>query len=90
MIATLRILILGVLTGSAAAEITCGTLGPCLQTLDRQIDLTAIDTDDHDLNILAFGQVLANVTDIKIGHFGNMYHAGMVFRKGNECAKICD
>ena len=66
------------------------TLGFCLQTLDGQIDLAVFIADDHDLHILTLGQMLTDVADIGIGNLRNMYHAGLVFRQGDECAEICD
>ena len=61
-----------------------------LQTLDGQIDLAVVRTDDHDLYILPFGQVLANIADVGVGHLRNMYHSGLIFRQGDERAKIGD
>ena len=66
------------------------TLGPGFQTLDRQIDFSVLISDDHDLHILTFGQVLANVTDIGIGNLRNMYHTYLIVIERDECAKIRD
>ena len=61
-----------------------------LQTLDGQIDLAVIGADDHDLHILTFGQMLANVADIGIGNLRNMYQTCLILRQRNKCAKIGD
>ena len=78
--------------GSAVSEIKSAgvPLGFGLQTLDRQIDFSVLVANDHDLHILALCQVLPDITDIGVGDFGNMYHAGLVLRQGNESAKIGD
>ena len=70
--------------------VAAGSLGLGLQTLDGQIDLVALYANDHYLHILTFGQMLTDVTDIRIGHFGNMYHAGVIFRKRDERTEIGD
>ena len=44
-----------------------------LQTLDGQINLAVLIADDHDLHILALGQMLPDVADVGIGDLGNMY-----------------
>ena len=61
-----------------------------LQTLDGQVDLAVLIADDHNLHVLTLGQVLTDVADVGVGHFGNMYHAGLVIRQGDECAEIGD
>ena len=80
--------------GVAAPEIvgTAGilALGLGLQTLDGQVDLAVLGTDDYYLDLLTLGQVLADVTDIGVGHLGNMYQTGLVLRQGDECAEIGD
>ena len=75
-----------------AAEIRSAvfTLLAGLQALDGQIDFSIFVANDHDLYVLPFRQVLPDVTDVGIGDFGNMYHAGLVLRQGNESAKIGD
>ena len=69
------------LSGTEIASGGIFPLGLCFQPLDGQIDLTAIGVDDHDLYILALGEMLTNVADKGIGNFGNMYHAGFIFRQ---------
>ena len=66
------------------------TLGLGLQTLDGQVDLAVFCADDHDLDLLAFGQMLAKVADIGIGNLRDMYHAGLVIRQGDKRAEIGD
>ena len=66
------------------------SLGLGLQTLDGQVDFAVFGADDHDLYILAFGQMLADIADICVGYLGNMYHAGLVFRQGDKCAEVGD
>ena len=80
------------MAGSAAAVIRSAALplGLGLQALDGQVDFPIFVANDHDLHILALGQVLPDITDIGIGHFRDMYHAGLVLRQGNESAKIGD
>jgi len=82
------------LTGGSAAEIVPGCaafpLGLGLQPLDGQVDLAIVCADDHHFHILTFGQVLADVADIGVGNLRNMYHAALVFRQGDERAKIGD
>ena len=77
---------------AVAAEIRSAVLplGLGLQTLDGQIDFSIFVANDHNLNVLPLRQVLPDITDVGIGDFGNMYHAGSVFRQGNESAKIGD
>ena len=78
---------------AALAEIVpggCISLGLGLQTLDGKVDLAVFRADDHHLHILTLGQVLADIADIGIGYFGNMYKAGLILRQGNECAEIGD
>ena len=65
-----------------------GLLG--LQTLDGQIDLAVFIADNDDLHILTLSQMGADVADVGIGNLRNMYHAGLVFRQGDECAEIGD
>ena len=79
----------------AAAEIVVGS--GCilpgltgLQALDGKVDLSVLISNDHNLHILALGQVLTDVADIGICHFGNMYHSRLVFRQRDECAEIGD
>ena len=64
------------------------TLRLGLQPLHGQVDLAVLRADDHDLHILTFGQMLADVADIGVGHLRDMYHAGLVLRQGDECAEI--
>ena len=73
-----------------ALEVAALSLGLGLQTLDGQVDLSVFSADDHDLHILTLGQMLTDVTDVCIGYLGNMYHAGLVFRQGDECAEVGD
>ena len=73
-----------------ALEIAALSLRLGLQALDGQVDFSVVGADDHDLHILTLGQMLADVTDICVGHLGNMYHAGLVFRQGDECAEVGD
>ena len=53
-----------------------------------QIDLAVIQTDDHDLHILTFGQMVVNVVDVGMGDFRNMYHTGLIARQQNERAEL--
>lgn len=55
-----------------------------------QIDLPVIQADDHDLDLLADGQVLVDIIDIGVGDFGNMYHAGLVLGQRNKRAEFGD
>ena len=66
------------------------TLGLGFQALDGQVDLAVFQTNDHDLHVLALGQVLPDIADVGIGDLGNMYHACLSLRQGDECAKIGD
>ena len=82
-----------VLIAVAAAEFpTRGilSLGLGLQTLDGQVDLTVFRTNNHDLHILPLGQVLADVIDIGIGHFRDMYHAGLILGQSHKGSEIGD
>ena len=83
-----------ILPGGGGSEIivpgSALSLGLGLQPLDGQIDLTVVIADNHDLHILAFGQVLADITDVSIGYLRNMHHAGLVFRQCHERAEIGD
>ena len=90
----LEIAALPVLTAVAAPEIVgpAGVfpLGLGLQPLDGQVDLAVFAADNHDLYILTLGQMLADVADIGICYFGNMYHAGLVFGQGHKSTEIGD
>ena len=83
-------------TGCTAAEIIAALSGGCFplglgfQPLDGQIDLAAIQADDHDFHFLTFGQMLADIADVGICHLRNMYHTGFVIFQGDKCAKIGD
>jgi len=65
-------------------------LGLGLQSLDGQIDLAIVRTNDHDLYVLSLCQMLADVTDIGIRHLRNMYHTGLVLRQGYKRTEIGD
>ena len=60
------------------------------QTLDGKIDLAIVCADYHDLYVLTFGQMLADIADVGIGYLRNMYHAGLVVIQCDECAEIGD
>ena len=79
------------LTGCAVLAGFTGLTGLAgLQSLDGQVDLAVLIADDHDLDVLALGQMLTDVADVGVGNFGNMYHAGLILRQGDECAEIGD
>ena len=59
-----------------------------LQTLDGQVDLAVFIADDNDFDILTLSQMGADITDIGVSDFRDMYHTGLILRQGNECAKI--
>ena len=82
-------------TGCVIAEIAALSGGVFalrlgLKTLDGQIDFATIQTDDHNLYILTFGQMLADIADIAAGYLRNMYHTGLVIIPRDKCAKIGD
>ena len=89
-----RAVLIAVVGGSAfSAEIVPGgilTLRLGLQSLDRKIDLAVVGVYDHDLNILAFGQMLADITDEGVGYLGNMYQTGLVIGQCHKSTEICD
>ena len=61
------------------------------QPLDGQIDLSGrIHSNEHDLDILSFGQVLTDIADIRIGNLRDTYHAGPVLWQCHESTEIGD
>ena len=58
--------------------------------LDGKIQLSAFVADDHDPDILTFRQVLADVTDIGVCYFGDMYQTCLIVRQTDKCAEIGD
>ena len=77
------------LPGTVAAPGSGGGLR--LQTFNGEVDFACgVDGDYHHLHILPLGQVLPDIADIGIGHFGNMYHACAVLRQRDECAEVGD
>ena len=70
------------------SEIACRLAGGRKGALDGQIDLRAVDADDHDLHILPFGQEIMDIVDKCVRDFGDMYHAGLSLRQRDECAEL--
>jgi hypothetical protein len=66
------------------------TDGLRLQTLDGQIDLSVFKADDLNLNLLTFGQVLADIADISVRHLRDMYQTGLVIRQGYKGTEVGD
>ena len=59
--------------------------------LDGQVDLSVrIHSKDHDLDGLTLGQVLADIRDIGVGNFRDMYHTGLALGQRNERAEAGD
>ena len=83
-------------TGSVIAEIVAAlsggtfTLRLSLQALDGKIDLSVVGADNGDFYILTFCQMLADIADIGIGHFRNMYQTGLVVGKCHKGTEIGD
>ena len=58
--------------------------------VNGQVDLVVFVADDHHLRILTLGQMGADVADVGIGYFGNMYHTGLILRQRYKCAEVGD
>ena len=82
-----------VLTGTVKAlsgAVILGPLGCGLGPADGQIDLAVFQTDDHDLDVLTFLQMVMDIIDIGMGDLGDMYHTGLILRQRNERAEFGD